>query len=190
MDETQKMKELVTKGVPGEPSSSRDVARYVSAGGQRRPEPEALSAETLRATSLRDTAASAHEVNNLQAVSIIKRGLGPAIPRHNIAVQLHGDPIRFHSEHLDQGGEREGTRGIENLLFPVDVDFHRLMEWRQRQKDCSGCGCYSALRSMNFRVAVRPSKLACTSKDESGSAASSTSILISAVPPESAVACV
>jgi hypothetical protein len=185
VDETQKMKELVTKGVPGEPDSS-----LRSAGGPRKSEPEALPPETLRATSLRDTAASAHEVHNLEAVSIIKRCLGPAIPRHDLPVQLHSDSVSFHSENLDQGSEREGTRGVENLLFPVDVDFHRLMELRPRQKDCSVCGCYSALRSMNFRVAVRPSKLACTSKDESGSAASSTSILISAVPPESAVACV
>ena len=47
---------------------------------------------------------------------------------------------------------------------------------------------YSALRSTNFRVAVRPSKFACTRSDESGKSASSAAILISAAPPESATA--
>jgi hypothetical protein len=52
------------------------------------------------------------------------------------------------------------------------------------------CVNQSALRSRNFLVAVRPSKFAWTSSEESGSSVSSTSILISAAPPESATACV
>jgi hypothetical protein len=46
------------------------------------------------------------------------------------------------------------------------------------------------LRRMNLRVAVRPSKFAWTSSEASGSADSSTSILISAEPPASVTACV
>jgi hypothetical protein len=48
----------------------------------------------------------------------------------------------------------------------------------------------STFLNSNFRVAVRPEKLACTRIEESGSAESSTSIFISASPAASVTTCV
>ena len=72
---------------------------------------------------------------------------------------------------------------------PLIYSFIERSEARSRSRqNCIVRGFYSALRRTNFLVAVRPSKFACTSSDESGSDASSTSILISAAPPASATA--
>ena len=112
------------------------------------------------------------KVNDLELVTIIERDRRPSVSGNDIAVEFDGYSICFHPEGLYKRRERERRGGVEFSFFPVNSKFH------------------SALRRMNFLVAVRPSKLACTSNDESGKEASSTSILISAAPPESATACV
>jgi len=114
---------------------------------------------------------SADEVDDLEAVAFVERRRGPAVARDDVAVELDGDAVGFHAEGFDEGGESEGI-GRVGEISRLSVDMKR----------------HSALRRMNFFVVVRPSKLAWTSSEESGKVDSSTSILISADPPESATA--
>src|ERR1700722_10929234 len=86
-----------------------------------------------------------------------------------------------------------GIKGVQRNLEGNAADLFRFAGFGK----LSGCNgfratgtpnLYSALRRANFRVAVRPSKLACTRREESGIAVSSTAIFISAAPLESVTA--
>jgi hypothetical protein len=73
----------------------------------------------------RQSGPAAHEVDNLQAVAFMEFGRGPAIARHNIAVQLDGDTVGPHAESFHQASECEwGLRIGEVALVSVDVEFH------------------------------------------------------------------
>lgn len=148
------------------------------------------------------------EVHNFETVAVMQHSLSPSIAGHNIMVQLHRDAVGCHAQAFDQSRESEWrARSREFSLFSINLKFHRKRgsRWRSQRNSrrplrlilavLSGWNTrlgpdYSALRSTNLRVAVRPSKLACTNKEASGSPDSSTSILISAAPPESVTACV
>jgi hypothetical protein len=129
-----------------------------------------------------------NEVHHFEVVSFFQDGIGPSIAGNDVAVQLDRNPVGFQTELLEQRRKRERSRRVcEIPLFAVDVKFHsRDGGVGALQKDCSAPRFYSALRKTNFLVVVRPSKFACTSNDESASVASSTSILTSAAPAESA----
>lgn len=129
-------------------------------------------------------------MHDFKPVAIIQRDLGPSITRHDVPVQLDRNTIRLHAEFLNQSEKSERGRDIDKIaLFSIDMQFHREVRGTLApQQDCIVRGFYSALRRTNFLVAVRPSKFACTSSDESGNDVSSTSILISAAPPASATA--
>jgi hypothetical protein len=43
-------------------------------------------------------------VHNFKFVAIAKTGVGPAIPRHNVAIQFDGDAIGLHAEGFYQSG--------------------------------------------------------------------------------------
>ena len=65
---------------------------------------------------------SADELHNLQLIAFGKLGLGPVLPRDNVAVQFNRDAIGLHAQLLDEAGKREWN--VEAALFPVDDQFH------------------------------------------------------------------
>src|SRR4051794_27556338 len=76
-------------------------------------------------------------MHNLKSIAFVEKGICPAIPRHNVAVQLDGDPVRLHAEALDQRGKCERSRAVGKLpLFPIDVNFHCKREGAFRPKKC------------------------------------------------------
>ena len=49
---------------------------------------------------------SSHKLHNLQLVSISQLGLLPAVSVDNLPVEFDRNPIRFHSEFLDERAQR------------------------------------------------------------------------------------
>jgi hypothetical protein len=74
---------------------------------------------------------AAHEVDDLQLVSLFERSLGPAISRRDFSIQLDRHTIRLHPKLFDQGSQRKRGRNIAKLpRFPVDLQFHlRNIRW-------------------------------------------------------------
>ena len=107
MDQLKKMKGLVTKGVP---------APGVGVGAETPPR------QPARTPALRGRP-TAHEMDDLEAVTVFQLGLRPGIARSDVAVQLYGYAVGLHAEGLDQRQERQGI-GCEALLVAVDVKFH------------------------------------------------------------------
>jgi hypothetical protein len=60
---------------------------------------------------------AAHEVDDLEPISIVQRSLGPLFPGDDLAVQFDRHAIRLHSELLD---ERAQSFGGVDLRFAVD----------------------------------------------------------------------
>ena len=122
----------MTKGVPG------------GGGGE--------DAATIAAGTAALLSSAADEVDDLEFVAFVERGLSPAVARHDVAIQFHGHAISFHAEGFQQRGEGKRCRSVAEIpLFPIDLKFHDA-----EAGNLVGY-LYSALRSTNFRVAVRPS---------------------------------
>ena len=95
---------------------------------------------------------ASNKMHHLEPVSFIEAGLGPAIPRNNVAIQLYRHPVSFHAENFHKGGQRKRSGRVGKIpFFPIDMKFHL------PRKKSKGSGYYSALRNANFRVEVRPS---------------------------------
>lgn len=64
-------------------------------------------------------------MDDLQAVAFVEMSFGPAVTRHDVAIELNGDAVGFHSEDFHKGDEGEGIRSIgKRALGSVDVKFH------------------------------------------------------------------
>jgi hypothetical protein len=82
------------------------------------------AAETLRATSLQMiTRAAADEMNDFELVILVQDCVSPTVARDNVAVQFDGHAVSLHAERFHQR-RKGGNRGVESLLFPIDVEFH------------------------------------------------------------------
>jgi len=64
--------------------------------------------------------AAAHEVHDLEFVTILQRGGFPRGTGNDFPVQLHRDAVRFHPQLRHEGGNAESVR--EFMLFAVDVE--------------------------------------------------------------------
>ncbi len=126
-------------------------------------------------------------------IAFVQLGLGPLVAGHNFAVQFNRDSVLLHTEMLDEGAQRGGGK---YLRFPIDHKIHppifsvaaEMGQAQQRrgipstisERALATAGKVPALlsqraaRSSNFRVAVRPAKLACTSTEELGKDSSAT----------------
>jgi hypothetical protein len=95
---------------------------------------------------------AADKVHDLKLIAFIQASLSPEIPRDNFAIELNGHAIGFHAEDFHKGEQSErGASVAEFPLFPIDVKFHLPM----RIPFAIG-ELYSARRSTNLRVEVRP----------------------------------
>lgn len=129
---------------------------------------------------------AADEVDDFEAVAIFEDGFRPDITGGDFAVEFDGDAVGLHVEGFDQGRQRElgGRRRVsKSALFSIDVKFH-FVDFLTPGTDFR----YSLLRRANLRVTVRPSWLAWTMTEESGSEDSSTSMEMAALPVESVTA--
>ena len=69
--------------------------------------------------------AAADEMNDFETVAFGEPGLGPAIARHDIAIEFHGHAVGLHTQRFNQRRESKWGRLIAEIaLFPIDVEFH------------------------------------------------------------------
>jgi len=69
--------------------------------------------------------AAADEMNDFQTVAIGELGLGPAIARHDIAIQFHGHAVGLHTQRFNQCCQSKWGRLIAEIaFFPIDIEFH------------------------------------------------------------------
>jgi hypothetical protein len=61
-------------------------------------------------------------VYDFQPISVGQLGFNPAVPRHDLKIQLNRDAVRLHAEVLDQSTQRSGT--LELVIVPVNDDLH------------------------------------------------------------------
>ncbi len=64
-------------------------------------------------------------MDDLEPVAIMQDGFVPAIPRHDVAVEFHGDAIGFHPEHIHESREGNWRDNVAEVpLFSIDLQFH------------------------------------------------------------------
>ena len=65
---------------------------------------------------------SADKVHDLQPIPFYQFSARPLVPRDNIPIQLDRDPVRLHTQVLDQSLKRKGFHN--RSIFPIDNEFH------------------------------------------------------------------
>ena len=75
---------------------------------------------------------SADKMHDLEPVAVVQLRVWPLIARHDRAVELDGDPVRLHSEVIDQRGQGAVWR---RLAFPIDHKVHQLIFSAAKQEE-------------------------------------------------------
>jgi len=83
-------------------------------------------------------------MHDLQPVAFRQIGVGPAIARHDVAIQFHGHAIGFHPEDFHQRRERKRDGSTTKVpLFSIDLKCHGMNfhsvpgRLGTRKEDCS-----------------------------------------------------
>jgi hypothetical protein len=70
-------------------------------------------------------ATAADKMHNFEVVAFFQLSSGPAIPGHNVAVQLDGNVIGLYAQGFNQRGQAERMARLgKSSFFPIDVKFH------------------------------------------------------------------
>jgi hypothetical protein len=102
----------------------------------------AVIMDLLPPTSLRGQLTASHEVHNFEAISVGELLSRPLVAGHDLPVQFHGNPIRFHAQLLNQPAE--GLRTLHTATFSIDDEIHC---WSSSQARVNGCKCASKKRT-------------------------------------------
>jgi hypothetical protein len=64
-------------------------------------------------------------MHDLELVVVGELGCGPALARHQFAVEFNRNPVRLHAESLKEIGDSQGR--IELAIFAIDDEIHLIL---------------------------------------------------------------